>query len=515
MMPDLSASRPDRTPPFMNGRLLVALIVAVPLLVKLFCSPHYFGSDDSYIHLQVARNLIASRLWGINPGVRCNLSTAPLFTLLLTSTLYIFHSFTMVAMQVAACIATTAGLVAIFLRIESTTKGNYIASFFGLGTAAFACNLWRWNGTVMETAFAFCAVSWLLLLFRDFDLARPRAVVGGILLGFAVLLRPELFILVPLCCILILKFAPLKGRFASLIVVVLSAASPIAAWLLFSKIYFGVLLPTTYYAKTSGRFILWNAKILREYAELTAFSLLFPTLLLLLCLFLLRGKLRSIPRHLALPVLAGFGILTFYYFRAKGLEASGRYLLPGFPLFAVGTAELLAETMRQHPDVIPLRLGWARLVFGVLVSHLLLSLYLNARFISPVLQAFQTGYYISMCNASNFIAHSRPGGRALIYSDIGVISYCGNGRFFIADGKGLASPELLHRSFEEQIDLAKPAFVVESQGTSKFDLTQTLSGLEPSWFSAYPGHGISSPLQSFVNIYTLAPTGRVHVKLNQ
>jgi hypothetical protein len=107
--------------------------VAVPLLVKLFCSPHYFGSDDSYIHLQVARNLISSRLWGINPGVRCNLSTAPLFTLLLASTLYIFHSFTTVAMQVAACIATTAGLVAIFLRIESTTKGNYIASFFGLG----------------------------------------------------------------------------------------------------------------------------------------------------------------------------------------------------------------------------------------------------------------------------------------------------------------------------------------------------------------------------------------------
>jgi hypothetical protein len=502
-----ASANSEQNPRFLSRKLLLAMtvIIAVPILIKVLFSPHYFGSDDSYIHLQIARNLLTSGLWGVNPGSRCNLSTAPLFTLSLAAALYFFKSSTVLVMQIASCIATSLGLIAIFLRLEVTTRRNHIASLLGLGTAAFACNLWRWNGTIMETTFAFCTVSWLLLLLADFNLTKVRAAEAGILLGLSVLLRPELFILLPVCCILIVRLAPPARRLSSLLSVALTGACPPAAWLLFSKVYFGTFLPTTFYAKTAGALIFWNIDIMRESVELIAFSLLFPTLLFLLCLLFLRGKLRHLPNHLALPVLACLGILTFYYLRAPGLEAPGRYLLPMFPLFAVSAGELLAVTMRQRSSVIPGRLGWSTAVVTVLVSHLLLSLYFNARLITPVLQAFQTGYYASMCNASEYIARTRPGSVALVYIDIGVVAYCSNGRFVIADGGGLASPELAHHSLQEQIVLAKPDLVLESQGDSSFDWKQDYPDLKPLWSSGYRGHGIASRAKLFVNIYAMKP----------
>jgi hypothetical protein len=35
------------------------LIALTPSLIKLFCYLSYIGSDDTYIHLQVARNVFA------------------------------------------------------------------------------------------------------------------------------------------------------------------------------------------------------------------------------------------------------------------------------------------------------------------------------------------------------------------------------------------------------------------------------------------------------------------------
>jgi hypothetical protein len=105
-------------------------------------------------------------------------------------------------LQVASCLATTVGLLALFVRLRKTTGGDLTASIFGLGAAAFACNLWRWNGTLMETSYAFCAVCLILLCFATFELAPLTAGAAGLLLGSSALLRPELLAVGAVCALL-------------------------------------------------------------------------------------------------------------------------------------------------------------------------------------------------------------------------------------------------------------------------------------------------------------------------
>src|SRR4026207_1489267 len=52
-------------------------------VVRLIYEPGYRGTDDSFSHAAIVESLRAGNGWGINPGEPVNLSTSPLFTLLM------------------------------------------------------------------------------------------------------------------------------------------------------------------------------------------------------------------------------------------------------------------------------------------------------------------------------------------------------------------------------------------------------------------------------------------------
>ena len=58
---------------------LVASLALIPALVKLLCYPRNIGSDDAYIHLQIATNFVHGLGWGINPHQPVNLIHEPGF----------------------------------------------------------------------------------------------------------------------------------------------------------------------------------------------------------------------------------------------------------------------------------------------------------------------------------------------------------------------------------------------------------------------------------------------------
>ena len=481
------------------GWIAVALLAAIPLAVKLFAYPSYIGSDDAYIHLQVARNIYTSHVWGIDPAIRCNLSTSPLFTLLLVASHLIFQSHYIFAMQVASCLATVAGLLAIFLRILKTTN-RPTAAFLGMASAAFASNLWRWNGTLMEATYAFAAVALILLCFSSYRFTPPKAAATGILLGLSTLLRPELFSFALLAILLTLLLAPRGQKLVPVIAMLAGCLTPVVAWLIFSRLYFSAYLPTTFYAKTSGSLILWNPAILTEYAQLIALSLVWPVLFFAACLFTLRRRsFRNFPAHLALPLGGLLLLAAFYYLRTPALESPGRYLLPAFPLFCVAAAEIFAIAVSQKP-----RLPWAKFVLATLALHCITCIYINSRFIAPVLASFQNEYAAAMHRAADYLAsHVAPGDPILVELDVGALSYWGNGRFTILDGGGLASPELAQKSVTEQIALVKPKFLVQSQGLQPFEWQSQYPNLHPLWNLGYRGLGVSSPKALYVNIYVV------------
>jgi hypothetical protein len=483
---------------------LVAALVLVPACIKLLVYPHYLGSDDAYIYQQVARNIYLHGFWGVNPGVRCSLSTSPLFTIIEVIAHLIFRTHDVPAMQVLSCLTTAAGLLAIFLRVFKTTAGNWTAAVLGLGAAAFATNLWRWNGTLMETSFAFGAVALTLLCFTDMHFTPRRALFTGVLLGFNVLLRPELFLFGGTCIVLTLWLAPAAGKMKVLAAMVAGMLAPLVAWAIFAQNYFGAILPTTYRAKTIHGLILWNPIILKQYGQLMVLSLFWPTLLLVAVIFALRGvfapkNARSLPVHLALPVLSLIPFAAFYYLRLQELESPGRYLLPYFPLACVALAELFAFAAALKP-----KKRWGRVAIAVLALHAVTSLYLNARYIAPALNAFHGQYFTAMQDATEYLAaHTQPGDRVLVELDIGVVAWIDDGRFVIADGGGLASPELAHKSPEEAIAIVRPRYLLQSRGNAVGDWQVLQVPLELRWHEGYDDAGVSTSQELYANIYAV------------
>lgn len=170
----------------------VGLMALIPSLIKLLYYPHNIGSDDAYIHLQIARNVISGHGWGLNADTPVNMSSSPAFTLLL-----IFVSMLTVhaipAVQILSCLASTLGLLLIYWTVRSETNSKSIG-LIAEASGALSCNLWRWNGTVMEASIAFFVVALLLFLDGKRQLTIRRQFCIGLVVGAAILLRPELLL---------------------------------------------------------------------------------------------------------------------------------------------------------------------------------------------------------------------------------------------------------------------------------------------------------------------------------
>src|SRR5689334_12558191 len=144
--------------------LVAALCLsALPAVVRLAYYPGYLGTDDSFIHAAIIESLRQGHGWGINPGEPVNLSTSPLFTLLMLG-LSRLVSDVMVAGSRIAIVAVTFGVFGTFLIAGRMSRNAMI----GLAAAAMAAtnvHLWRWTGTFIEAPLAFAGVIAVLLVF--------------------------------------------------------------------------------------------------------------------------------------------------------------------------------------------------------------------------------------------------------------------------------------------------------------------------------------------------------------
>src|SRR5580698_8858562 len=153
------------------------LLALIPSLVKLIYYPHNIGSDDAYIHLQVARNVVSGHGWGLNADAPVNLSSSPAFTLLLILVSAVTAHIIAVT-QALSYLASTLGLLLIYRTVHSETGSEPIA-LLSEASAALSCDLWRWNGTVMEASIAFLAVALLLFQLRKRQLSSRQSLCTG------------------------------------------------------------------------------------------------------------------------------------------------------------------------------------------------------------------------------------------------------------------------------------------------------------------------------------------------
>ena len=186
----------------MRARTLGAASVALALGLTVFLWRTHriagtigfgaFSLDDSWIHMQFARNLAEGRGFAYNPGEPVSGSTAPLWTLLLGGAFALGGAYPALAQALGiGCALATAWLAG---RLAHRWTGSQeLALLTSVLTALAGPVLWgALSG--MEVALAALLVTGALVLRAD-----GREPAAAIALGLADLARPEAFLLVPLC----------------------------------------------------------------------------------------------------------------------------------------------------------------------------------------------------------------------------------------------------------------------------------------------------------------------------
>jgi len=198
-----------------------------------------FPLDDSWIHMQFARNLAEGRGFAYNPGVPVSGSTAPLWTLLLGGTFTVLGPHPVLAKALGLILALATAWLAGSLSELWTGRRD-------LGLAASALTALAgpmiWGAlSGMEVSLAALLVTAALVLR-----AREREGAAAIALGLGALARPEAVLLLPLFWL----SGPLTGRRA--LTWLTPVAACIAPWVAFSLATIGSPLPGTAVAKIEG-----------------------------------------------------------------------------------------------------------------------------------------------------------------------------------------------------------------------------------------------------------------------
>ena len=219
-----------------------------------------FPLDDSWIHLQFARNLVAGEGLAYNPGQLVTGSTAPLWTALLALLLYLPGN-VIVWAKLLGVAFHLAGVAAAWRLARELGLGRGLASLATGLTLATPWLVWSALSGMEIPLFVFLSLSGMVLHLRERDdPARPPLASG--VFAVAALARPEGLLLLVLSLVdrclvfereggrdeegtLVWRRPPLRTVLLGAALAACAVAGPI----LFYKWAGGSFLPTTFAAK--------------------------------------------------------------------------------------------------------------------------------------------------------------------------------------------------------------------------------------------------------------------------
>jgi hypothetical protein len=499
---------------------LLVLIALIPATVRLISFPDYPGSDDAFIHLSVIQNIASGNGWGINPGDPVNLSTSPLFTMVFsamsgwTDDLLILGSVLSVVV-----VALSIGLTFFMTRRLS---GDGWAAIVAAALAATNIHLWRWTGTFLETTFAYCCVLALLAIILGSDRQRPGGPRGlptafaiGAFIGLGTLLRPEIG-LVGVGWLLHIAWSDRGSFVARSFASFVGLSSVLLPYMLWAQATFGTVTPTSFTVKASSGLHVGVTTTMEQIAVVLVSGGLGS---LLLCaassVFALASGWSSPEHDHSQPLFRAFSLLwsipvftmLFYMMKTDALQSPGRYILP-----FTATIPILASLV-WHRLAAPLagrRAGFVLIAAVSIVVQLLLSVWVNHIRFAPVLRRMNTEYVATMSAAAEVLNElCQPGDTALIWVDLGVVSWRHDKSCFIADGGGLASPDLIGLNLTDMVSRTNARFIVENQGDAGEAVEIPGYRTQTIWSREYLSHSVADPDRVFVaRVYRVEPDAR-------
>jgi arabinofuranosyltransferase len=352
---------------------LVLLCAAGAVLIQLVYGLRYrFGPiDDAYIHLRVAQNLVRGDGPVFNVGDRVEVTSSPLWTLLLGAGLRAGLSSHAVILLGALGSAALAGAAAAWLGAEVAGTPGVVASLLLATLPGFAA----WTGSGMETPLAVAAVA-----SATASMLATTSVIGvvrtALLSSLLCYLRPELMACAPSLIGLAVLSLPRRDLPRALIAGAAAWIAPLAVLFLSRHWYFGEWLPNTYYAKVAGGGIAQRVKGLQYVGH---FASLHPVYFILAGAALIPAGAAERPTgvrqdallpvacrrpvHRVAIVLANF-LLAIVWAGGDGFYFA-RLALPALPLLAAMSAATLLRFSGVRMRVfalaaaLVLQVGWS------------------------------------------------------------------------------------------------------------------------------------------------------------
>lgn len=218
-----------------------------------------FAMDDAWIHAAVARNFVEGSGWSVVPGRTLSVSTSPTWTLLVAASYFVVRD-PIISVLLLSLVLMAGATALFYLLVERLTGRPWLAL---VGGGLFFLNpIAIWGlASGMELPLVLLA---LLAVLAGYYFSEPvslaRLLLVPLLLAFAAVTRPELFLLIPIAVLDTFYRIWVSGRddarrqaWRTALIqsgVILAALSP---YFIFNLVAGGRLFPSTYYAKTLVR----------------------------------------------------------------------------------------------------------------------------------------------------------------------------------------------------------------------------------------------------------------------
>jgi hypothetical protein len=408
----------------LNARINLAIIIA-SVCIFIFCQYQklYYTPDDTFIYLQYSKNFASGNGFAFNKGEPSFGVTSPLWAVILSIPFVIgadpfwFAKFLDLLIFVLA--------VYVFFRFtgfffEKNSVFRILALFI------FIINPWvlRSSFTGMETSLGMLMVLLLVYLYY----AKRRSLLF-LLAGPAMLVRPELFLLVVI--LLFFAYRELKkenriawlNTFANIGLLSLT----VVPFLIYSFFVFGTIISNSNTGKsiisTDFGILFSNTKeILRILFFLAPVEFMFAIILLL------SKKTRDMIGEL-LPVLVWILALPLLYISATS-AVMARYFLIIYPFIAFISAKFLSS-VRVKPKVV---------LVCALIVFLSYSQFIFFSFVKPYTDGFTEGITQCLQPIGSWLNQNTAPGSRILVNDVGVIGFYADR--YIIDAAALINRDL-------------------------------------------------------------------------
>ncbi len=454
-----------------RARHHVALVLVLLLALSHLTPFLGYLTDDTFIHLQFAKNLIAGEGFSFQAGKPTYGATSPGWVLLLAAAGTVTPGAARTpndvdSMPSLAWIAKAWGALCIALSIALIVRIGITlgwSPWFALAPAALlGAHAWsaRWGLSGMETPLAtLLAILALRALARTL-LRGSGAFASGLVLGLTTLARPECWLLVAIGVGAIATSADARWgrRTLTALAGVALGAGP---WLMAAWVWFQRVVPNTSAAKAGVLFdVPLAVAAIRASIRILLATDALPIALSVIALAVGGHAIwRALPRERRAfwLLVAAWPILITLGYAAGGVQVVSRYLVPAVPaLLLMGVASLRWATSRLRPRR-------ATLLLAVFVAlYAVPNLYLTLRLSAPHARSHTAGLRASLGAIGRWARSSTPAGTPFAMPDIGAFGYYSDRP--VLDLFGLVTPVMAPITAREGYDAVVENLLFEKAG---------------------------------------------------